>query len=137
MVLHYSSLLFGIVSAAGQGTWICPAFTTLMGLSIINHSVCKPNTLEKRIVRGIDMTLAHVIYAVAIKEAFRLSKKNSYDLRLLGFWKSSAYTILAWLSGITRIPGIYGEIAHASIHLSGSIGMLLLMRAGGWRGQLP
>jgi hypothetical protein len=72
-------------------------------------------------IHQLDKTLAHSICAYSIYKCPLV-----FNIYTVGYWLSCVYAILVFqIYKLSYIPGIYGDIWHASFHIITSYGMIL------------
>ena len=121
MFSHYTSMLYGVVAVAGQGTWFCPMFTALMGTSAVVQSKARDDYRGKqaltKVVYGLEwLALWKTIYTCII-------------------WPQSWWTVPYVCSGLyalrkyheTRQVGIPGRAAYMVVHAATTVGSLCLL----------
>ena len=121
MFSHYTTLLYGLVAVAGQGTWFCPMFTGLMGVSTVVQSKAREEYKGKRVLTNLMYSLEYVTLW-----------KTVYSCIL---WPQSMWTVPYICSGIfslrtyrnTRQVGIPGRVAYMGVHVATTIGSLCLL----------
>lgn len=121
MFSHLTALLYGIVAVVGQGTWFCPVFTGLMGISTVVQSKAREQYRGKQ-------TMTQLMYSL---EYLTLMK----TIHTCTMWPQSAWTIPYICSSLyaittyhkTRHVGIPGRVAYMGIHMAATIGSLCLM----------
>ena len=126
-MLYYSSFLFGLVGVISHATWMGPAFTLLMGVSILNHArYYEPTFSEREIVSVFDRLLAHTIAARTISDAIS-TKWTPKTAPYLAFY----YACLAWDISIYHIARRllkegYSNTIHLTVHVATSAGVIAL-----------
>jgi hypothetical protein len=114
-------MFYGLVATAGQGTWFCPVFTGLMGVSTVVQSKAREEYRGKQVMTklmyGLEwLALYKTIYTCAM-------------------WPQSIWTVPYICSALyalrtyqnTRQVGIPGRVAYMGVHLAATTGSLCLL----------
>ena len=114
-------MFYGLVAMAGQGTWFCPVFTSLMGVSTVVQSKAREEYRGKQAVTRL-----------------------MYGLEYLALWKT-IYSCILWPQSVWTVPyvisilytariynktrqvGIPGRVAYMGVHVTVTIGSLCLL----------
>lgn len=87
--LYYTSFLILAPALYGQGTLIGMLYTTMIGLSVLNHSKKHEEYPGKAVVECADKVVAHCLAGTLVWTAWHLEA----SLPLALFWWSLAYVV--------------------------------------------
>lgn len=121
MYSHYTALLYGIPAVYGQGTWVCPTFTALMGLSVLTQSKPRENYRGKELVTEITHGLEFFAFARSLYVYFN----TPFNYLAAIYCGLIAVTIQAYLQ--TYQVGIPGRVAYMGVHLTWSLATVALV----------
>lgn len=121
MFSYYTSMFYGLVAMAGQGTWFCPVYTALMGVSTVVQSKAREDYRGKQAVTKLMYGLEWIALW-----------KTIYTCIL---WPQSVWTVPYIISGLyaartyhkTRQVGIPGRVAYMGVHAAATVGSLCLL----------
>jgi hypothetical protein len=118
MYSHYTSLLYGVAAVCGQGTWVCPTFTALMGLSTLTQGKAREDYRGKAIVTEATHSLEFYALARSLFE-YTNTPFNSLSFLYLISLLTTLYTYQK-----TDRPGIPGRVAYMGVHISSTLGII-------------
>lgn len=121
MYSHYTALLYGIPAVFGQGTWICPTFTALMGLSVLTQAKAREEYRGKRVVTEITNALEFYAGARSLFVYFNL------PFNFLGGVYLACASVATQAYTQTFQPGIPGRVAYMAVHVTWTLGTLALL----------
>ena len=119
MYSHYTSLLYGVAAVCGQGTWICPTLTALMGLSTLTQAKAREEYRGKR--AATEATHALEFYTLARS----LFQYTNTPFNTLSFFYMLCLLSSLYIYPNTDRPGIPGRVAYMGVHIPASIGIIL------------
>ena len=124
----YTSGCFVIVSVAGiiKNNWMGPWFFLLSIVSLLNHTFTSIDekgfrTQTNHVINTIDKWIAHYITVRSFIHYLYLPTYSIVYMTCL-FWVIYAYKI----KNLCALPGKRGELYHCSIHVTSSLGCLML-----------
>lgn len=121
MYSHYTALLYGIPAVCGQGTWICPTFTALMGLSVLTQAKAREEYRGKQVV--VEITNALEFFAFARSLFVYLNMPFNF---LSGVYLAFASTAVQAYTHTFQV-GIPGRVAYMVVHATWSLATVALV----------
>jgi len=121
MYSHYTALLYGIPAVFGQGTWVCPTFTALMGFSVLTQAKAREEYRGKRVVTEITNALEFFAFARSLFVYFNL------PFNFLSGVYLACTTIAVQSYNNTFQVGIPGRVAYMAVHATWSLATVALV----------
>jgi hypothetical protein len=124
--LHLTSLAFALPAILGRDSLYGPAFTLLLGLSVLNHARAREVYLGKLAVRIADLALAHGLAACITRESLAAVRSSPpfAPLPVLFVWASLAYVVHNFYVRQRGLPphSQMRRQLHAAVHAVGAVG---------------
>jgi hypothetical protein len=130
---YYSAFSFGFVAVYTQNSWMPQAFTILMGVSILAHSVyagLRINPYSVMFIELVDKVTAHYITFRTMYNA--VTCENQMQMGVWFYYASFIYVAYLWyVRRIGTLPHILWQRWHVTIHFASALGAFYLYRADG------